>query len=336
MANEEHLAILEKGVKVWNKWRVKNPFVRPTLHEVDLSGASLCGANLRFVDLIRANLMGADLRGAILKSAKLFEANLIGANLEGTILIGVELRGADLIEAKLGGAEIGYTDLYKVNLSSAIGLDECKVSAPCFIDHQTLRQSRNLPTKFLRGIGLTDIEIEQYKLYDPDLSNEEVINITYRIADLRAHQAIQINPLFISYNHKDAAFVDALEKYLLEKGIRFWRDIHHGVSGRLEKQVDRAMRLHPTVLLVLSEHSIESDWVEHEAESARELEKELKRDVLCPVALDDSWKDARWDKRLRRQIEKYNVLPFHDWKEGEVFKRQFGKLLSGLDLFYKK
>ena len=36
-------------------------------------------------------------------------------------------------------------------------------------------------------------------------------------------------------------------------------------AGRLEKVVDRAMRLNPIVLLVLSENSVKSDWVEHEA-----------------------------------------------------------------------
>ena len=95
------------------------------------------------------------------------------------------------------------------------------------------------------------------------------------------------------------------------------------------------MRLNPTVLLILSENSINSDWVEHEAESARELEKELGRDVLCPVALDDSWKDCKWDKRLRRQIEKYNILDFSQWKDEEVFSRQFSRLVDGLDIYYK-
>ena len=95
------------------------------------------------------------------------------------------------------------------------------------------------------------------------------------------------------------------------------------------------MRLHPTVLLVLSENSIESDWVEHEAESARELEKELKRDVLCPVALDGSWKEADWPKRLRRQIEKYNILDFSGWEDDGTFVRQWIKLLAGLNLFYQ-
>ena len=29
MANKEHLAILRKGVEVWNKWREENPVIDP-------------------------------------------------------------------------------------------------------------------------------------------------------------------------------------------------------------------------------------------------------------------------------------------------------------------
>ena len=106
-------------------------------------------------------------------------------------------------------------------------------------------------------------------------------------------------------------------------------------AGRLETQIDRAIRFNPTVLLVLSEHSVESDWVEWEVRKARELEKELKRDVLCPVALDAAWKSCPWPGRLRAQIEEYNILDFSAWRDAASFERQFGKLLDGLKLFYK-
>jgi hypothetical protein len=36
MANDEHVAMLKKGVDAWNKWRDENPLVH-----VDLSGANL-------------------------------------------------------------------------------------------------------------------------------------------------------------------------------------------------------------------------------------------------------------------------------------------------------
>ena len=97
----------------------------------------------------------------------------------------------------------------------------------------------------MRGCGMSDWEMKSAKLYRQGLSAKEVNDIVYRIYDLRANKAIQINPLFISYSHNDGEFVDEMEKYLNEGGVRFWRDIHHATSGRLEKVVDRAMRQNP-------------------------------------------------------------------------------------------
>ena len=123
---------------------------------------------------------------------------------------------------------------------------------------------------------------------------------------------------------------------LTEKGVRFWRDIHDAKAGRLETQIDRAIRQNPTVLLVLSKNSLNSDWVEHEVRKARELEKELGRDALCPIALDDSWKSSNWPERIMEQIKEYNILDFSSWQDSSTFASTFAKLLSGLDLFYKK
>ena len=67
------------------------------------------------------------------------------------------------------------------------------------------------------------------------------------------------------------------------------------------------------------------------------MERELKRSVLCPVALDDTWKDCDWDPVLRKQIERYAILDFSDWQDEEVFARKVKeKLLDGLALFYKR
>ena len=93
-------------------------------------------------------------------------------------------------------------------------------------------------------------------------------------------------------------------------------------AGKVEKQIDRAIRLNPTLLLVLSEHSVESDWVRWEVEQARRLEKETGQDILCPVALDASWKTCKWPGPLRSQIEDYNVLDFSEWRDDVVLDRQ--------------
>ena len=365
MANPEHVEILKQGVEVWNQWREENPDVRPDLQRIEMKGCQLTGINFREAILDEANFMNSNLSNSnmyqaslsvasfrqailndvILNEANLSRADLVWADLRESGLVKTDLfdsdlrstifAGAQLKEANFDNAVLGDTSFRNTDLSHVKGLNSCHHFAPSSIDHITLKSSSNLPDGFLRGVGYTDWEIEQSKLYNPNLTNAEINDIIYRIYDLRAHQAVQISPLFISYSHADTAFVDKLEEGLTKKGIRFWRDIKHGTAGKLERQVDRAMKLNDTVLLVLSEHSVNSDWVELEAAKARKLEKETKKDVLCPIALDDSWKDCNWTESMRYQIKKYNVLDFSGWDDEGVFTRQFARLLDGLEIFYE-
>ncbi len=301
------------------------------LSEADLPGADLSRAILSVAGLSRANLLGTNLSGANLRGANLHGANLRGANLHGANLSGADLIGSNFLKAEVGNTIFGNSDL-----SEAIGLEEVLHGGPSGISRDVFAHSKGkIPEAFLRGCGLSDWEIELVKLYNPDLSNEEIDEVLYKVHDVRAQQALQISPLFISYSHADRSFVDNLEIHLKRKGVRFWRDVHDAISGRLEKQIDRAIRQNPTVLLILSSSSIRSDWVEHEVRMARELEKEMGRDVLCPVALDDSWKSSLWPKRIMEQVMEYNILDFSSWERDTGFRRMFEKLIDGLELFYK-
>jgi hypothetical protein len=186
----------------------------------------------------------------------------------------------------------------------------------------------------LRGCGLTDWEIAAMKLHDPGLAPPDIAELVTKIHELRATSPIQIGPVFISYSHHDHAFVDALGGMLDEVGIRYWRDKEHLMAGRIEKQLGLAMKLYPTVILVLSHNSVESDWVEWEASKARELEKELDCDVLCPIALDSAWTTCQWPGPLRHQIENYHIVDFSSWQDVSFRRRQFKKLVEGLSRFY--
>jgi uncharacterized protein YjbI with pentapeptide repeats len=355
MANEEQLTILRQGVDAWNKWREKHVYAKIDLIKVDLSGADLTGANLREANLADANLSSANLTETDLTKAYFYGANLSGTDLSGADLLETRFEHASLIQAKLlalitgtrfdgvalNGADFSNAPIELAlfadsDLSVAIGLDRVVHDGPAHISTSTLVRSKGqIPEAFLRGCGLSDWEIEAAKLYNPDLSNDEFIDIQNRIFNLRQLQAIQISPLFISYSHANSDFIDKMESQLNKKGIRFWRDIHDMKAGRIEKQIDRAIRQNPTVLLVLSERALSSDWVEHEVRTAREFEKDMGRDVLCPVALDHSWKSSGWPKRIMEQITEYNILDFSEWQDDRKFEGMFRKLIDGLELFYK-
>src|SRR2546428_571308 len=79
MANDEHVALLKKGVAAWNAWRDENPDIRPDLN----------GANLSAVDLSGANLSGENLQGANLYAAHLLDTDFTGADLTGCRIFGI-------------------------------------------------------------------------------------------------------------------------------------------------------------------------------------------------------------------------------------------------------
>jgi hypothetical protein len=251
MANEEQLAILKQGGVVWSNWRVKNFGVHIDLSKANLRGADLSGALLMLADLSEARLSGANLREAQLGRVNLFRANLDRAILSRAYLGGANLsranfREADLREARLDGTDLTEADLRDTDLSGAhltgsnfsramvdgtvfgnsdlsevIGLENVHHVGPSRISTDALVLSKgNIPDVFLRGCGLSDWEIEFRKLYKPDLGDQDIEEILSKIKDLRAKQPLQILRLFISYSHADNEFVDKLEDYLNEKGIR--------------------------------------------------------------------------------------------------------------------
>ena len=94
MPNDEHVAILGRGVAVWNEWRAKHD------ETPDLSRAGLRGFDLSGFDLSAADLRDADLRGTNLSRANLSSAHLNGANLFKAVLDAADLAGAFLTEAQ--------------------------------------------------------------------------------------------------------------------------------------------------------------------------------------------------------------------------------------------
>ena len=124
MANDEHVAILKKGVAAWNKWRNENPNICPDLRGAKLIGMDLTDANLRRANLSLANLMsGRRLCGADLRGTDLRRANLDGADLRGADLRRANLDGADLADADLRTVNLGEADLTSANLQGAILVD---------------------------------------------------------------------------------------------------------------------------------------------------------------------------------------------------------------------
>jgi hypothetical protein len=357
MAHEEQLRILKQGVEAWKAWlrqagNVEIDLSKADLCNADLSGADLSGADLSLsgADLRGAHLSGADLGGANLSRTSLREADLDGANLRkanlleadlsgadlsvanlagaylieadlsGTYLRGADLSGAnlsrtnlrdaDLGEANLSGALLYETIISNVDLSGCKNLDSIHHKGPSPIDIRTLQRSGRLPLAFLRGVGLPDALIE----YLPSLLG----------------QAIQHYSCFISYSSKDDAFVHRLHADLQDKGVRCWFAPHDmKIGAKILDTLDEAIRLRDKVLLVLSEASIASDWVEDEITKAFAEERQRGGTVLFPVRVDDAvfaTKEA-WALKLR---DNRNIGDFRAWKDHDAYKTALEHVLRDL------
>lgn len=314
------------------------------LFGAQLQKASMSQAVLANANMSQCDLSGSDLSGSDIRSAQLFRANLVNVNLSYADLSGADLYDADfgkvicydtrMSGANLSSVHLSQTVLADVDLSQARGLTDLQHAGPSIVDHRTLTRSGALPTVFLRGVGLADWQIEEAKLLQPDLTPTEITDIMYRVIEKRGAYPLQVRPVFISYSHADAAFVDVLEAELNAVGIRFWRDIHDMEAGPLEPQVHRAMEDRVAVI-VLSAASTQSDWVEHEVKHARELAKTQGRYTLCPIALDDSWRRCAWPQRLREQLMEYAILDFSGWQDRKRMGTMFVKLERGLRKWYR-
>ena len=363
MANQEHLDILKQGVEIWNEWREKHPDVEIDLLQADLngvnlsyaslsdakltlaqlsgadlSGATLHGADLRYAtlsstDLSGANLSGADLEAAHLRdanlsgalliaanlyNANLYEANLYDASLESAdlsyaILSSADLDFADLNWATLRSVTLGSTIFGDVDLSAVEGLETVRHEAPSTIGIDTIIRSKGkIPKEFLREAGVPDSIIKAIPSLVGSLS------------------PIDYFSCFISYSSKDQDFAEHLHDDLLAEGVRCWyapEDMK--IGDKIRPRIDEAIRIHDKLLLVLSENSVTSDWVEKEVETAFEKERQQQKLVLFPIRLDNTVMQTTqaWAADIRRSR---HIGDFRDWKSHNDYLRAFSRLLRDL------
>ena len=301
MANQEHLDILKQGVYTWNTWRTQHPRIQPDLSDADLSSTDLRGANLHHTNLSHVNFNVTDLSQAIL-----IEANLSGAGLVTTNLSYTQLLGANFHNAK-----IGWTIFGDVDLSVVKRLDTVDHVGPSTIGTDTILNSEgNIPEAFLRGAGLTDALIDYAR-------------------SLR-HHPIAYYTCFISYSSKDQDFAERLHDDLQSRSVRCWfapEDMK--IGDKIRPRIEESIRLYDKLLLVLSEHSIASNWVAYEVERALNKEPDGIPNVLFPIRLDDAVMESKagWADDIRRTR---HIGDFRNWNNHDDYQRAFNRLLRDL------
>jgi len=290
------------------------------LSGADLGGADLSRADLSGVELRAADLSEADLNHAILIDADLQKANLSGAQLDSTFLRGANLSGADLSDARFVHAVTAATVWANVDLSTVAGLESIIHLGASTIGIDTLVKSKGrVPELFLRSCGVSKEIIES-------------------ILPRARQGAIDFYSSFISYSHQDEDFAMRLHSRLQQEGLQVWyapKDVRGG--QKIHEQISDAIRMHDKLLLVLSEHSIASNWVEHEIRQTLKAEKEECGRKLFPIRLVDMGKIKTWKcfsadegRDLAEEVREYYIADFSDWKDDDAFEAMFGRLLRDL------
>jgi len=224
MANQDHLAILSRGVEAWNAWRDSTPEVRepdlslPTPQhdlcasallsnpEVDLRGSF--GLTWTGINLVRANMC----------HAALYHTDFRQADLAASLALGTVFRGSDFSSANLCGANFTNADLRDTKFLGA-----------------------DLSGSILSGVNLTNSDLTGAKLRHTDLRGAILVGTNLSKADLTGSRvygvaawglnvtdAIQ-NGLLISDGHGPEISVDDIELgqflYLLIDNARLRKTI---------------------------------------------------------------------------------------------------------------
>jgi hypothetical protein len=357
MANDKHVAMLRKGVDVWNKWRMqeqtafqglsgpaelrlaraglvnwedlawadRGPLL--DLSKADLLNADLTGADLSSVDLSAADLEFADLKFANLSRATLNGANLSGANLFEATLFGTKLREADLTSAGLMLTRMIAADLTGANLTNA-RLADTIFSASYLIEAKGLDRCVHS--------GPSSIDFRTLENSGPlPIAFLRGIGVPERLIVSSSSSSItddvvQHYSCFISYSSKDQAFAERLYADLQNNGVRCWFAPHDmPIGAKIIDAIDEAIRLRDKVLLILSEGAIASGWVEGEVTRALDEERTRKQIVLFPVRLDDAVMQTSegWARLLRGQR---NIGDFTRWKDHDSYQTSFERLMRDL------
>jgi hypothetical protein len=164
------------------------------------------------------------------------------------------------------------------------------------------------------------------------------------LPELKPNQSKPIYSCFISYSSQDEEFCKRLHSCLEQDHVRVWfapKDMKGG--EKIHEQIDAAIGLHDKLLLVVSEHSMKSEWVCTEIRKARKREVKEGKRVLFPIRLVpferlQEWEafDADTGKDMAVEVREYYVPDFTTWKDRDRFEAEYKKLLHDLQASAEK
>jgi uncharacterized protein YjbI with pentapeptide repeats len=304
---------------------------RADLSERDLSNIDFSGSDLNRVDFSGSRLDTTDITGTFTDHSKLADCNarrtkwrgsklyhvvaprsdFSFAEFNGTHIQRCDFRGskfykamicAEFDEVEVSGAnfENSYvvaSSFFNTDLSAAAHLNLASFHSRCRIHYQTIQRSSNVPSRLLEACGVAHFHIPHI--------------------DAISRNAAKLPSCFISYSAMDDKFIERFRNELANKGVRSWfapRDLPFGAPTRdvIETQIDSNDRL----IVVLSRHSLQSQWVEFEVETALEIERKNGTNIIIPVCIDDAVFKTKvsWARHI---VRTRNIARYENWRSAD-------------------
>jgi hypothetical protein len=180
------------------------------------------------------------------------------------------------------------------------------------------------------AIGIDTIYRSQGKIPEVFLRNAGVPDSFIEYMRSLVGKPVDYYSCFISYSSRDQEFAERLHVDLQSKGVRCWfapEDME--IGDRIRPRIEESIRLYDKLLIVLSEHSIASNWVAYEVERALNKEPQGVPNVLFPIRVDDAVMEsnASWADDIKSTR---HIGDFTCWRNHDDYQKAFDRLLRAL------
>ena len=134
--------------------------------------------------------------------------------------------------------------------------------------------------------------------------------------------------VFISYSHRDSEFVNRLAALLISYDLNVWKDSKDlPIGGNIPKNVYHGIKSSSHFCCIISEASVESQWVEEELSFAKMRQLDNRGLMIVPILISDVEVPDYVKVYRYANLQDRNLSPTNP--EVGRMMRAFGVALSG-------
>lgn len=154
----------------------------------------------------------------------------------------------------------------------------------------------------------------------------------------RYKTAAEARSFFISYSFRDSRIAEQLADRLGARGSVVWFAPDTMKSGaQISTQLDSGLYQADVLLVLVSQHSLTSDWVRREIQEFHRLQRHEPERKLCPIKLDGSWEPGSdfpglEDEEASAWFKGHYALDFSTWQDPPAFSSAFERLAREFDV----